>query len=253
MLRAEYEKEPENRDNFYIVQMLKELQEEGTRLGQALPSLKDWQEHLGMIASHAPEMLQLVKSLSATGNVESMVELNALRQATVLQEQRGLIISITEAQLDGSGKIRQSTHDNVAALIRLTDKLFDARLEAEKLRTEIGKAVAAKTGSAFGGLMYSTGGLVKQFAAGGLASDVLNASVRPGEFIVNPKATSEFYPQLVAMNSRASRFGDGGSITNTTIGDINVTVEGSGSSESTARQIASKLRRELRRGVTRLN
>jgi len=250
-LREEFEKDPENRDSFYIIQMMQELQQEAGQLGEAIPSLKDWALHLGVVASHGPKMQELTRALAATGNVESAVEKNALRQAKVLQEQKGLIIDITEAQLDGSGKITQSTEANISALIRLTNSLFDARLEAEALRAEILSMPARP--KAFGGLMYSMGGLAKRFAAGGLASDIMGASVRPGEFIMNPRATSEFYPQLVNMNSRAARFGDGGTVTNTTIGDINVTVEGGGSSESTARQIASKLRRELRRGVTRLS
>jgi hypothetical protein len=41
---------------------------------------------------------------------------------------------------------------------------------------------------------------------------------------------------------------DGGVVNNTSIGDINVTVQGGETSRQTARIIANELRREIRRG-----
>lgn len=110
--------------------------------------------------------------------------------------------------------------------------------ETQKLNNE---TAAMKAGRAFGG----------RFATGGLASDVIPAMLRRGEYVTNPRATRNFLPDLVAMNNGA-RHAAGGNVTNN-IGDVNVTVQGGDTSERTARSIAHKLRRELRRGTSRLS
>jgi len=73
------------------------------------------------------------------------------------------------------------------------------------------------------------------------------------KFIMNKNAAREFFPQLVAMNSGARRFDSGGNVTNNNVGDINITVQGGSTSETTVRQIGQSLRREIRRGTVRLN
>ena len=94
---------------------------------------------------------------------------------------------------------------------------------------------------------------MKKFAHGGsVASDQISALLSPGEFVVNAKQARKFLPQLTAINSNAARFNEGG-IVNNNVGDINVTVEGGGSSDTTVRNIAAGLRREFRRGTIRLN
>jgi len=116
--------------------------------------------------------------------------------------------------------------------------------ETRMLNTEI-RALQTEnrrlSGGAFGG----------RFGAGGLASDFIPAMLRKGEYVTNPRATKNFLPDLVAMNNGA-RHAAGGNITNN-VGDVNVTVQGGDTSERTARSIAYKLRRELRRGVSRIN
>jgi TP901 family phage tail tape measure protein len=116
--------------------------------------------------------------------------------------------------------------------------------ETQRLNNEtraLQAQTAAMKGGAFGG----------RFAAGGLASDFIPAMLRKGEYVTNPRATKNFLPDLVAMNNGA-RHAAGGNITNN-IGDVNVTVQGGDTSERTARAIAQKLRRELRRGTSRLS
>ena len=101
----------------------------------------------------------------------------------------------------------------------------------------------------------ATGGLIRHLAAGGpsgIGTDTVPAMLTPGEFVMNSKATSRFFSQLVAMNSGSTPQGraTGGQITN--FGDINVSV-GGGGARQTAREIGVALRRELRRGTSSLS
>jgi hypothetical protein len=101
--------------------------------------------------------------------------------------------------------------------------------------------------------MAAKGGYMR-FAAGGKAqgTDTIPAMLSPGEFVVNARSTRQFFSQLVAMNAGVKPIyrQDGGAVTN--IGDINVTVPGGSSTRQTAREIATALRREVRRGTSKL-
>jgi TP901 family phage tail tape measure protein len=100
------------------------------------------------------------------------------------------------------------------------------------------------------------GGLMRLAAGGSIfkshGTDTIPAMLSPGEFVVNARSTRRFFSQLVAMNAGAQPLyrQDGGAVTN--IGDINVSVNGSTSTRQTAREIATALRREVRRGTSKL-
>jgi hypothetical protein len=118
-------------------------------------------------------------------------------------------------------------------------------------------AIAASMVSASGsiGTAFSGGPAVNYRAAGGPASrgqDTIPVMAAPGEFFVNARSSRRFASELQAMNAgREPIFRDkGGSVTN--VGDINVSVTQGETASNTARQIASSLRRELRRGTSRL-
>lgn len=93
-------------------------------------------------------------------------------------------------------------------------------------------------------------------ALGGLApSDTHLTWTNPGEFIMNARSTMKFAPQLRAMNmgfepTFAQTVSNGG---NTNIGDIHIHYSGGKDSSVDVRQIAEKLRREMRRGTIRRN
>jgi len=116
-------------------------------------------------------------------------------------------------------------------------------------------------GKQLGGLIqgYAKGGLINKLsylAKGNLArgTDTIPAMLSPGEFVMNAKSTRQFFSQLVAMNSgRAPVFRqDGGSVTNVTVGDVNIN-GGSGKGSSAhqqGRQVVAVIKREMRRGTS---
>lgn len=93
----------------------------------------------------------------------------------------------------------------------------------------------------------------KGFALGGVAhgTDSINAMLSPGETVVPNKPSAKFFPELQAIRAGVQpaprTFGGD---TNINIGDINV--NGVGSPEATARQVVNRIRREERRGTSRL-
>lgn len=102
------------------------------------------------------------------------------------------------------------------------------------------------------------GGSPKYFAEGGpvnwqpRGSDRIPAMLGGDEYVMTGQATQQFKPILEAMNARGAAGSSGGSIHNTSIGDIHVNVTGSTVPEQNARKMAIALRRELRRGTVTL-
>jgi hypothetical protein len=114
-------------------------------------------------------------------------------------------------------------------------------------------ALQAAQAKAQAGLYH--GGQADYLASGGRGSDSIPAFLSKGEFVMNARASRQFFSQIQAMNAGQSpQFREsGGSVTN--IGDINVNVVGGSGSENpdvAGRQIANSLRRELRRNTSAL-
>jgi TP901 family phage tail tape measure protein len=122
-----------------------------------------------------------------------------------------------------------------------------------QLREAINLQNQLKSPSASAPVAQAKGGYMR-FATGGKAhgTDTIPAMLSPGEFVVNARSTRQFFSQLVAMNAGVKPIyrQDGGAVTN--IGDINVTVPGGSTTRQTAREIATALRREVRRGTSKL-
>ena len=89
--------------------------------------------------------------------------------------------------------------------------------------------------------------ITRRAAGGGIGTDTVPAMLTPGEFVINAKAASKFFPQLVAMNSGIKPIfrQDGGTVTN--VGDVNITVQGSAEPRQTARETLKAFRRVVRR------
>ena len=74
----------------------------------------------------------------------------------------------------------------------------------------------------------------------------------PGEFVVNQRSSRQFFSQLQAINagSRPVYRDSGGQVTH--VGDVSITIAESSTPKQTAREIMAAIRRESRRGSSRL-
>jgi hypothetical protein len=106
-------------------------------------------------------------------------------------------------------------------------------------------------GGIAGGYKYAaTGGLAELFPGRPKGTDILPYWLTPGEFIMPAAQTRRFFTQLLAMRSgfQPKYAAEGGVV----VGDINITMQGSGPPEKTVREIGRGLDREIRRGTIRL-
>jgi len=89
-------------------------------------------------------------------------------------------------------------------------------------------------------------------AGGFIGTDSVLTQLTPGEFVMNAQSSRRFRSQLMTMNSGlpAQSLQGGGSVTN--VGDINVSVTGTGYAQSDIAEIGRGLRREIRRGSLQL-
>jgi TP901 family phage tail tape measure protein len=136
--------------------------------------------------------------------------------------------------------LAQTTALNLAAAAAQTAASYEQAASA-----------ASKLG---GGSQQQTAQFGKLFRAnGGRGVDTIPAMLSAGEFVMNPKATNRFFSQIQAMNAGQQPVfrQDGGSVTNNqTIGDINI--HGASSPEKTGRAVIAAIKREQRRGSSRL-
>ena len=147
--------------------------------------------------------------------------------------------------------LNEVSQTNIGGLVSqaqlLAEAMWNVAQASQMIAFPTGAAVTAAVTAAHGGMMW-------KFLAGGgpVGTDVIPAMLSPGEVVINAASARKFASQLTAINAgvQPAYRSEGGSVTN--VGDINVTVNGGGSSRQTARSIASELRRELRRGTATL-
>jgi TP901 family phage tail tape measure protein len=133
--------------------------------------------------------------------------------------------------------------------------MLAAAKAAQSAAVACASATAACSGGSVGGAYYG-GPMVRYRQEGGFSprgQDRIPLMGKEGEFIVSERNARRFASELQAMNAgREPNYRDrGGPITN--VGDINVSITQGETAPQTARQIATALRRELRRQTSRLN
>jgi TP901 family phage tail tape measure protein len=203
----------------------------------------------------------LVPGMSITGNAFATQADNQL--TNIMQNLNGALQSfqqadtaVTQAQQTLSGinnqlgqlppelqAIFSSSNQVVGAVNQGNQILFDIRTGIDLLTARIGGLVPAQGGG------FAQGGLIGgSFSSMGPDNTVISARV--GEMVMNPRATSSFFPVLQAMNTGGLRgFSRGGAVTNTTnVGDVTIHVGSVGNPDETARAVMSRFRREVRRG-----
>lgn len=145
----------------------------------------------------------------------------------------------------------------------LVNKLKEANDLLPKVQNagpnDTGKRASGKVGIAdfdSTGVTYAaSGGIVGQFPGQPRGVDVYPVWAAKGEVIVNAETAAMYKPMLSAIMSRQMpRYMAAGGVVggDTTIGDINITVNGATTNEQTARIIGNRLERQLKRGNIRL-
>lgn len=182
----------------------------------------------------------------------------------LLQQRMQDILNSQQKAQDGTSQLQSSTDQASTNAGTMASQLANvSNLDMSGLVSQISQAAVAMealaTASANvqmpgGAVTAANGGVIRYLAGGGpVGTDTIPAMLSPDEFVMNAPNSRKFRSQLIAMNAGVQPVfrSDGGSVT-TTIGDINVTVNGGSTGRQTGRDIAAELRRELRRGTSRL-
>jgi len=207
--------------------------------------------------------LQAVKDAAASGAIApldpaKLATLNAsieqLKAAQAeLARQAAASATSTTTMSTSLGTAAGSAPTIASAAGTMNTGFTGAATAASSLASSLQAAALASSQIQVPPVVAAKGGYMR-FAAGGKAqgTDTIPAMLSPGEFVVNARSTRQFFSQLVAMNAGVKPIyrQDGGAVTN--IGDINVTVPGGPTTRQTAREIATALRREVRRGTSKL-
>lgn len=138
-----------------------------------------------------------------------------------------------KAGVDAAGKII-TVQEQLKRAIETVNKLL---VEQKLLSAD--QAQPAPVQPHFGG----------RFAFGG-GTDRIPALLSRGEYVWDALTAKTYAPLIRSLNLGPKSLAFGGNTTN--IGDINVTVQGGNTSHETVRNIATQLRREMRRGTINL-
>jgi len=141
----------------------------------------------------------------------------------------------TDKKLDTSGKIIETFALRVGAADKALE-FFITRLNTSKIPGSAPPDTGTPVGKIAGG--YTRG------------LDTIKRSLSPGEFVMNPAASNQFYGQLQAMNAGVHR---ADAPNNNITGDWNISVNSTGSTDTDIRAVAKGLRREIRRGRVSLS
>jgi TP901 family phage tail tape measure protein len=242
-------------------EMSKQLEDMSARRAEAA-DIKD------AIPSRADQQLMEQVILAETRRKEEKLEAKQIENG-ITDAQRKYRDSLIESQSTAGGLktttegIKEDTtgtaeaQKNIGGYATTATGAINAEAAAtthlanETERVARAKAAMAQTGAGPGAALVqnpfnAVGGVI------GRGSDTVSASLTPGEMVVNKSSSRQFFSELNAMNqgSRPVYREQGGSVTQ--VGDVNVTVNGGGSSQQTVREIGHGLRREIQRGNIKL-
>jgi TP901 family phage tail tape measure protein len=233
-----------------------ELAQDAIGLGNNLENLS-----FGDVETQLNDIQQRLTTLLDESDVGDRLNTSALRAQI-----DGLINRLRAANQQGLPKalqdaegINQQLQAIPNASASFTQNLERAVALSAQINTNL-NTPGSVANAALGGRIsrFAQGGRVNYFANGGFAprgTDTIPAMLSPGEFVVNARSTRRFYSQLQALNAGIQPVyrQEGGPVTN--FGDINVNVPDSrrgGNTSNMGREIAVAIRRELRRGTSRL-
>lgn len=229
--------------------------------------LQNADDSMRRLAELRTELKDLETGLNKSASKQSLEEIKTVRQAIVdaiveLQKSQGVQADVVKAQQNlaeaeakaaelqktleaitpaafaaaaAQGQMAQNTNDKLPALIARYKELVEL----------LNKAAAVR---GIAGVPKWFGGSMQFLASGGRGLDLIPAMLAKNEFVVNSKDSMKHYHQLVALNSgrQPRHFAQGGNVT--TVGDINISVEGGQTPQSTVKEIGRLLKRQIRTG-----
>lgn len=206
----------------------------GVIIDQAADSLKTLTKQAQDYAKAQDDVTRLQQLQSATGSARTQAE-----------ETASILTNFAATAIQGPSGLAKATQDLTTGFQNLKTLMDSLNKGSGADKSNIPNAQAAPTiegnpqsnipGFATGGIVSGTGGI-----------DTNLAWLTKGEYVMPVAQTEAFLPMLKAMHYGIPK-GTGGNIS-TSVGDVNITVQGPMTPDKTIRQIGDQLRREIRRG-----
>ena len=200
---------------------------------------------INTVVSNARELARIFDVIEKRAAVEKIATQFANATKELLKMEKPIKDSTRNLQDTGDAALTVAQRLEI-----MTQKLKDFTVEAKKALIEENIAgIVINTPDVFKvapELNKAKGGMIRTHG-----KDTVPALLSPGEFVVNERATRRFFSQLVSMNSGSiPKFAEGGSVTN--VGDVNITLQSTGSESVDIVKIGKGLRRAIRQGRVRL-
>ena len=158
-------------------------------------------------------------------------------------------IATTVDNLDLQAKFSfQDQNEDISAAATASRVLYDNLLATQNLSfANLTALSSVGNGPTAGGQQFGNMISPQFFASGGRGVDTIPAVLSAGEFVVNSKASRANFGTLSALNAGQQPLfrATGGSTTN--VGDINLNFTGNQVNPTNARQVATQIKREIRR------
>lgn len=166
------------------------------------------------------------------------LQLDKLNQNPAL---KSLTVQFPEVQKAGE-TATQSLQTGFNGTLDSVNKVNNALETLKKRLGDLG--VGGKLAAEGGALGFATGGRIP---GGPRGTDIIPAWLSPGEYVVNARSAAKFSPILEAINKSPKYLAQGGPVTTTNVGDINIHL--SGESVNNPSNFAVKAGKELRRAI----
>lgn len=232
-----------------VAQKFQQLSQDANLTKEQVVQMKDFVAQLFQGINNSPNLLERIAGQQELLNLTSA--LDQLNKISQLRDAAGADTEALRTQLQSIEATLGSF--TVAEQFEQSRNAIEASvLPSEQIRQNMEAAASAfaNIGAPTGRLF---GGMVPRFlAAGGRGMDTVPTMLDPREFVVSAKGSQSFFSQLQAINAgaRPNFRQDGGQVTN--VGDISINVNGAQSPHATARETITAIRRELRRGSSRI-
>jgi hypothetical protein len=226
-----------------------EVEKTGTLINGVVVPFGEVGEAAGLIQNNFAAATDAAKSMSEELPVIIEGALEADKQFLQLKDSAEQTNEATEDIGESVGVVNNMLEVGVVVAGNMAGAMDQA---ASSARAAASACAAASKSCSGGSVTASQGG--RYFASGGRGTDTVPAWLTPGEFVINKRSARQFFPQLQAMNAGQKPIfrEQGGHVTS--IGDIHVSMQSSGGGNlQDIREIATGLRRELRRKTIKLH
>lgn len=166
----------------------------------------------------------------------------ALAQNPALKALNAQFPEVANSGIKATTALKEGFSGTLDSVNRVKDAVDSLKKSLEQLNFGAAQAQGGRVG-------FATGG---QVPGGPRGSDVIPAWLSAGEYVINARSAARFAPLLEAINRSPKYLAQGGPVSNTNVGDINIHLSNVDNPQDFVVQAGKKLRRAIKQGRVQL-